>query len=62
MDYKLTSDEMHALHEIDVVNADLIARNQERLTAAKEALGEKYCMHPANAVGKLLPKTGGIRG
>lgn len=54
--YRLTSDQLNALREIDNVNADLRARNLVRLAAAKEALGEKYILHPVHSP-KSKPKS-----
>ena len=49
MDNQLTSDEILALRAIDERNAELRARNAERLALAKAALGTKYVLHPDNA-------------
>lgn len=49
MEHKLTSDEIFALRTIDQRNAELRARNAERLATAKAALGTKYVLHPDNA-------------
>ena len=43
---------MTALKAIDVANSELIQRNAERLKQAKEAMGTKYLLHPANAMSK----------
>lgn len=43
------SDELVALEAIDAKNAELRARNAERLAAAKLAMGEKYVLHPAHS-------------
>ena len=48
-EFKLTSDEMDALQAIDAKNAELMARNKERLDAVKLAMGTKYVLHPANS-------------
>lgn len=49
MKLELTSSEILALREVDAKNAELRARNKERLVAAKAALGTKYLLHPDNA-------------
>ena len=47
--HHVKSEELIALGEIDVRNAELRARNAERLVAAKLAMGSKYVLHPANS-------------
>lgn len=48
----MTSDEIVALKSLDACNAELRARNEARITAAKEAMGTKYVLHPANSPSK----------
>lgn len=43
---------LEALKRIDVANAELAARNAERLAAAKQAMGRKYLLHPENAMSR----------
>lgn len=45
----IVSEELAALREIDVLNAELRARNELRLAEVKIAMGTKYLLHPANA-------------
>jgi hypothetical protein len=46
---KLTSDQLDALKAIDARNAELRARNEQRLADMKAWLGTKYVLHPANS-------------
>lgn len=52
----IIASELIALRAIDAVNAELRARNEERLKAVKEAMGERYVLHPANSPKKQSHK------
>ena len=45
----MVSDEIVALKCVDAVNADLRARNEQRLYEVKKSMGAKYVLHPDNS-------------
>lgn len=48
----MISNRLKTFMSIDTSNAELRARNEERLKAVKEAMGKKWLLHPDNAMTK----------
>lgn len=48
----MISNRLKTFMAIDEQSAELRARNEERLKAAKEAMGTKWLLHPANAMSR----------
>ena len=48
----MISNRLKTFIAIDEASAELRARNEERLRAAKEAMGTKWLLHPNNAMSR----------
>lgn len=48
----MISNRLKTYMTIDAANVELRARNEERLKAAKEAMGKKWLLHPENAMSR----------
>ena len=49
-----TSSQLFALKKMDARNTDLRERNEARIKAFKESMGEKWVLHPANSPEKQV--------